>query len=139
MNQKTKEPIRKNNSSGWLSQGLKAGLCVAGMGLLCAMSPVAKAQVATPAPETQQGSTAGSRDGAGSTNTTTTQLNLNTATEAELQTLPGIGPSKAAAIVAYRTRVKRFRRLEQLMRVRGVGSATFRKLRPMLTLEDAQP
>jgi len=62
-------------------------------------------------------------------------VNLNTATEAELGHLPGIGPSKAAAIVAYRARGRRFRRVEELMRVRGIGRATFRRLRPMLRVE----
>lgn len=62
-------------------------------------------------------------------------VNLNTATEEELGHLPGIGPSKAAAIVAYRARGRRFRRVEELMRVRGIGRSTFRRLRPMLRVD----
>jgi competence protein ComEA len=47
--------------------------------------------------------------------------------------LPGIGPSKAAAIVAFRERTA-FRRIEDVMRVRGIGRATFRRLRTMLSV-----
>lgn len=60
-------------------------------------------------------------------------VNLNTATEAELVTLPGIGPSKAQAIIAHRER-RAFRRIEELMRVRGIGRSTFRRLRSRLSV-----
>ncbi len=62
-------------------------------------------------------------------------VNINTATQSELSRLPGIGPSKASAIIAYRERGRRFRRVEDLLRVRGIGRATFRRLRPMLTVQ----
>jgi competence protein ComEA len=62
------------------------------------------------------------------------QVNLNTASAEELQRLPGVGPSRALAIVAYREQ-RPFRRIEELMRIRGIGRATFRRLRPMLTLD----
>ncbi len=58
-------------------------------------------------------------------------LDLNTASAEQLATLPGIGPSKAAAIVAYRER-RPFRRIEDLMRVRGIGRATFRNVRALI-------
>lgn len=61
-------------------------------------------------------------------------VNINTATEEELQRLPGIGPSRATAIVALRTRVQRFRGTDDLLRIRGIGRVSFRRLRPFLTL-----
>lgn len=61
-------------------------------------------------------------------------INIQTASAEELQLLPGIGPSRADAIVAQRER-RAFRRVEDLMRVRGVGRATFRRLRSMLTVD----
>lgn len=63
-------------------------------------------------------------------------VNINTATEAELIRLPTIGPSRAKAIVALRARLGgHFTHAEQIIRVRGIGRKTFRKLAPMLTLQ----
>lgn len=61
-------------------------------------------------------------------------VNLNTATEEELQLLPGVGPTRAAAIVAYRKRHGNFRKVEELTRVKGFGLKTLRKLKPYLTV-----
>lgn len=61
-------------------------------------------------------------------------VNINTASVAELTRLPGVGEAKAQAIVAQRER-RTFRRVEEIMRVRGIGRATFRRLRPMLTVQ----
>jgi competence protein ComEA len=61
-------------------------------------------------------------------------VNLNTATEDELVRLPGIGASKARAIIEARQR-NRFRRVEDVLRVRGIGRATLRRLAPMLRVE----
>jgi len=60
-------------------------------------------------------------------------INIQTASAEELQRLPGIGPSKAEAIIAQRTRAP-FRRIEDILRVRGIGRATFRRLRPYLSV-----
>jgi competence protein ComEA len=61
-------------------------------------------------------------------------VNIQTATLEQLQLLPGIGPSKAQAIVSAREQ-RAFRRVEDILRVRGIGRATFRRLRPMITVE----
>ncbi|NOY92855.1 MAG: helix-hairpin-helix domain-containing protein [Deltaproteobacteria bacterium] len=61
-------------------------------------------------------------------------VNLNTASAEELTRLPGIGEAKAQAILARREN-HHFRRVEDIMRVRGIGRATFRHLRPMLAVE----
>jgi competence protein ComEA len=52
-------------------------------------------------------------------------VNINTATEAELDTLPGIGPVLAAAIVQWRTENGGFTSVDQLQEVSGIGPATF--------------
>lgn len=61
-------------------------------------------------------------------------VSLNTATEAELAQLPGIGPVRARAIVDDRLRRGPFRRLEDLTRVSGVGSATVERLQGWVKL-----
>ncbi|MDH3628831.1 MAG: helix-hairpin-helix domain-containing protein [Acidobacteriota bacterium] len=59
---------------------------------------------------------------------------LNQATVEQLQTLPGVGPSIARRIVEFRDQHGAFERLEDLMRVKGVGEKTFLKLKPHLKL-----
>jgi len=56
------------------------------------------------------------------------RINLNTANATELQTLPGIGESRARDIIERRTQMGGFRRAEDLMTVRGIGQATFERL-----------
>ena len=63
-------------------------------------------------------------------------VNIETATAEQLQLLPGIGPSKAEAIITYR-RAHPFQRVEDILRVRGIGRATFRRLRAMITVSGA--
>lgn len=63
-------------------------------------------------------------------------VGLNTATLDDLRRLPGIGPKKAAAILALRAKLGRFRRAEELMRVKGIGRGTFKKLRPLVKVDE---
>ncbi len=58
-----------------------------------------------------------------------TIVNLNTATAEELDSLPGVGPATAAAILAYRSEKGRFRSVSELMEVRGIGEAKFASMR----------
>lgn len=62
-------------------------------------------------------------------------VNINTASADELTRLPGVGPTRADAIVRLRERVRRFSRLEDLRRVRGIGRVTLHRMRPYLTLQ----
>lgn len=61
-------------------------------------------------------------------------VNLNTATAEELTRVPGIGPARADAIVRLRERVRAFRHVDDILRVRGIGRVTIRGMRPYLTL-----
>ena len=61
-------------------------------------------------------------------------VNVNTATAAQLEALPGIGPSMAQRIVAYRDKNGPFKKLEDLMNIQGIGEKSFLKLRPLLTI-----
>lgn len=62
------------------------------------------------------------------------QLDLNSASAEELDSLPGIGPVKAKAIVDYRTSIGRFQSLEQLMEVKGIGPKIFAGLLPTVII-----
>ncbi|MCW6667493.1 ComEA family DNA-binding protein [Aerococcaceae bacterium NML190938] len=68
------------------------------------------------------------------TNEGTGLVNLNTADVSELQTLPGIGASKAEAIVAYRTENGSFQSIEELQQVKGIGGKTYEQLAPLITV-----
>lgn len=59
-------------------------------------------------------------------------VNLNTATLDELDALPGVGPSTAQAIVAYREAHGAFSKVEDLLDVRGIGPAKFATLQPLV-------
>jgi competence protein ComEA len=67
--------------------------------------------------------------------TPSTPVNLNTATLEELQTLPGVGPSKAAAIITYREEHNGFKTPDEIQEVPGFGPATFERLKDMITVE----
>ncbi|MEU9048138.1 MULTISPECIES: ComEA family DNA-binding protein [unclassified Kitasatospora] len=61
-------------------------------------------------------------------------VSLNRATLEQLDTLPGVGPTLAQRILAYRTLHGSFRSLDQLRQVSGIGTRTYAELRPLLTL-----
>ncbi len=63
----------------------------------------------------------------------TGKVKITTATEAQFDTLPGIGPSKAKAIVEYRAS-KPFTKLEELKDVPGIGDKTYENLLPFIEL-----
>jgi competence protein ComEA len=64
-------------------------------------------------------------------------VNINTASVKELDALPGIGARTAALIVEYRQKNGPFKKIEELMNVRGVGEKSFLKLKPQLTVATA--
>jgi competence protein ComEA len=61
-------------------------------------------------------------------------VNLNEATVAQLDLLPGVGPKAAQRIHSWRQK-RAFKRIEELVRVKGFGKKQFLKLKPYLTLE----
>ena len=61
-------------------------------------------------------------------------VNLNTATAAELDTLPGVGPATATAILAYREEHGSFAAVDDLLEVRGIGDAKLEQIRPLATV-----
>lgn len=63
-------------------------------------------------------------------------VNINTATQSELEALHGIGPAKAKAIIDYRKKKGPFNAPGDLEKVKGIGPATMKRLRPEITVGD---
>ncbi|MBY6276067.1 helix-hairpin-helix domain-containing protein [Symbiobacterium thermophilum] len=91
--------------------------------------PPPKAQGATYQPVTSTLGGSGAAAGSGGT----TLVNINTAGQAELETVPGIGPALARAIITYRTEHGPFQSVDDLINVSGIGSKTLEKIRPYVT------
>jgi competence protein ComEA len=64
-------------------------------------------------------------------------INLNTATAAQIETLPGIGPKTADLIIQYRQKNGPYKKVEEIMNVRGVGEKSFLKLKSRITVTSA--
>ena len=61
-------------------------------------------------------------------------ININTASETDLESLNGIGPVTAAAIIDYRTQNGPFATVDDLLDVSGIGPATLEQMRPFVTV-----
>lgn len=86
--------------------------------------PVGAATETTPGPAA---SPAPAADAAG-------KVRLNSASLQALMSLPGIGPSKAQAIVDYRAKNGGFKKPDELMKVKGIGPKTYERLQAMIAL-----
>ncbi len=141
--------------SAWTSLVLRGFLCViaivafAWIGRAAAHAPIAMVPtVPTPAPDagvalpppppTPPAAAIASTPApaAGHTRATTGDpVFLNHAGAEDLRRLPGVGAKRADAILALRQRIGRFQRVEELLRVKGIGRSTLRKWRPLLRLD----
>ena len=65
-------------------------------------------------------------------------VDLNQASPAQLESLPGVGAVTAARIVEYRQENGGFKKIEELMNVRGIGERSFLRLRPLVTVGTTQ-
>jgi competence protein ComEA len=66
--------------------------------------------------------------------TASSPINLNTATQSQLETLPGIGARTAERIIEYREKNNGFKKVEELMNIRGIGEKSFLKLKPLVSV-----
>lgn len=71
----------------------------------------------------------------GTGQTKSTLVNLNTATEADFQTISGIGQKRAQDIIAYREANGRFKSVDELKNVSGIGAKTLEKLKEYVTVD----
>jgi|SRR3972149_962622 len=62
-------------------------------------------------------------------------ININTASALELEALPGIGPSKAAAIVSYRKENGPFKAISEIQNVSGIGPATYAQIKDQIAVK----
>jgi len=85
-------------------------------------------------PPTGVAAPAASALGAAAAGSTAALVNLNSATETDLDTLPGVGPVTAAAILQWRTDNGAFSSVDELLEVSGIGDATLADIAPFVTI-----
>jgi competence protein ComEA len=95
---------------------------------------VAKVGQADPGVTNAGGAAPGGGSGSGTEATPGAKVNLNTATQAQLEELPGIGPTYAQSILAERERRGGFASVNDLRSVRGIGDKRFAELAPLVTV-----
>ena len=102
-----------------------AGVAALGLGLAVGLAAWGRsdASAATPLPELETGGPDG----------VTAPIDVNAAGEEQLMLLPGIGPAKAKAILTYRMK-RPFRVVNDLLRVKGIGPALLKRIRPFVTV-----
>ncbi len=77
----------------------------------------------------------GTRSGSTTVVSTSGLVNINRASQAELETLPGIGPSTAQKIIAHREENGPFATIEEIMNVSGIGPAKFAAIKELITVD----
>ncbi|MEX1248034.1 MAG: helix-hairpin-helix domain-containing protein [Anaerolineales bacterium] len=120
----------------WIAYGVVCGLGAAGLVLLLAAPRRGKPIELVPAPTRQATSTSEVTEVPIGDSATVFPININTATIDQLDQLPGVGPTLAQSIVAYRESNGPFETLDDLQNVPGIGPRTFEAIRPFITLED---
>lgn len=116
----------------WIGYGILCGLGAAGLILLLVAPRRGQPIELLPAPTYAQTNAEAALPSVEATSTF--PININTAAAADLDQLPGIGPSLAQSIIAYRDANGPFETLEELMQVPGIGPRTFEAIKPFITL-----
>lgn len=123
----------------WIAYGVACGLAAAGLVLLLAsprrgepitLNPASTAVLTATSIASVPTETLIASPVAG------LRVNINTASAVELDLLPGIGPTLAQSIVAYREANGPFEIIEELQNVPDIGPATFQSVLPFITLGD---
>jgi comEA protein len=107
--------------------------------LVAALMFLSSPLVAQPAaPKPQGGGGRATKPPVAATVVSTEVVNLNSATAAQIASLPGIGPKIADLVVQYRTKNGPFKKIEEIMNVRGIGEKSFLKIKDRLTVADTK-
>jgi competence protein ComEA len=62
------------------------------------------------------------------------KVNINTASASELETLPGVGPKVAQRIIDFRTKNGGFKKIEEIMKVQGIGEKVYEDLKDLIAV-----
>ncbi len=85
-----------------------------------------------------KGEASGSAGSGGETNASNYEeegkININTADSVQLQSIPGIGPSKAERIIEYRQSNGRFKTIDDIKNISGIGNKTFESIKEYITV-----
>jgi competence protein ComEA len=111
--------------------GARRGVDLGSLNLARVLSDGEQILVGVPAPPGIAASAAAAPVGTGAP---PTLVNINTAGQAELETLPGVGPVTAQAILRWRSENGSFTAVDDLLEVSGIGDATLAKIAPFVTL-----
>lgn len=106
-----------------MRKSLACVLAICGALLVTTAAPARAQEPAAPAPQPPAATVAKA-----------TAINLNTATLEQLETLPGVGRKVAERILEYRTKSGSFKKIEELMNVKGIGEKSFLKLKPLVVV-----
>jgi competence protein ComEA len=68
------------------------------------------------------------------TNPPKAKVNINTASQADLESLPRIGPKVAQRIIDYRNQNGNFKKIEDIMKVKGIGEKLFAQIKDLITV-----
>lgn len=113
--------------------GLLPGADLRGVNLAAVMQDGERVTIPTTPPTPLPGSLEDLSEDSRST-TILYPINLNTATQAELESLPGIGPITAQKIIQYREQNGPFIKIEDLLKVPGIGPKTFEEIKSLITV-----
>lgn len=67
------------------------------------------------------------------------KVNINTAAQSDLESLPRIGPKVAQRIIDFRTKNGNFKRIEEIMKVQGIGEKVFEQIKDRITVGPENP
>ncbi|MDJ0836157.1 MAG: helix-hairpin-helix domain-containing protein [Acidobacteriota bacterium] len=104
------------------------------IGMLCFGYAFTAESPSGPQDENKQTQGAGQKSGGEQKDDSADKININTGDAEELKKLPRIGPKMAQRIIDFRTEHGEFKKLEELLNVKGIGPKTFATLKPLIKL-----